>query len=204
LTGLDLPFNTKIINSLLSHSILNNQKQTIMMKKIILAVYLFVGISSLAQAQTSIADMVKDWERAKAYTKEYLDAMPDAGYALKPTPQMRSFADQMLHLTDANYGFAAAVTGDKSPVGFGESEKEADKSKANVTKAVMAGYDFVINSLQKMTPTQLTENVKLFGRFDMTKAAAISKLFEHQTHHRGQTTVYIRLAGATPPQEKLF
>jgi uncharacterized damage-inducible protein DinB len=33
---------------------------------------------------------------------------------------------------------------------------------------------------------------------------AITKAFEHQTHHRGQTTVYIRLAGAKPPQEKLF
>lgn len=68
----------------------------------------------------------------------------------------------------------------------------------------MAGYDFAINSIKTLTPAQLTENVKLFGRFDMTKGMAIAKAFEHQTHHRGQTTVYIRLAGATPPQEKLF
>jgi uncharacterized damage-inducible protein DinB len=44
----------------------------------------------------------------------------------------------------------------------------------------------------------------MFGRFDMTKGMALTKCFEHQTHHRGQTTVYIRLAGAKPPQEKLF
>ena len=54
-----------------------------------------------------------------------------------------------------------------------------------------------------MTPAQLNENVKLFGRFDVTKGALV-KCFKHQTHHRGQTTVYIRLAGAKPPQEKLF
>ncbi|MDZ7646861.1 MAG: hypothetical protein U5K54_06605 [Cytophagales bacterium] len=41
---------------------------------------------------------------------EYLDVMPEAGYALKPTPEMRSFADQMLHITDANYGFTIAAT----------------------------------------------------------------------------------------------
>jgi uncharacterized damage-inducible protein DinB len=157
-----------------------------------------------AQAQTPLNDMVKEWERAKAYTKEYLDTMPEPGYALKPTPEMRSFAEQMLHLTDANYGFVSAVTGEKSPVGLGESEKTMDKSKANVTKLVMAGYDFVINSIQKMTPAQLNESVKLFGRFDLTKGAALAKCFEHQTHHRGQTTVYIRLAGAKPPAEKLF
>lgn len=161
-----------------------------------------IALSSYAQC--SVEDMVKDWERAKAYTKEYLDAMPESGYALKPTPEMRSFADQMLHLTDANYGFASIATGQKSPVGFGDSEKATDKSKANVTKMVLDGYDFVISSLQKVTPAQLAETTKLFDRFEMTKATVLIKAFEHQTHHRGQTTVYIRLAKATPPQEKLF
>lgn len=55
-----------------------------------------------------------------------------------------------------------------------------------------------------MTPAQLSETIKLFGRFEMTKAMALAKDFEHQTHQRGQTTVYLRLAGATPPNEKLF
>lgn len=148
--------------------------------------------------------MLKEWERAKAYTKEYLDAMTDSGYALKPTPEMRSFAEQMLHLTDANYGFTAAITGQKSPMGFGDAEKTADKSKANVTKITMDGYDFVINNLKTLTPAQMNEKIKLFGQFEMTKGMAAAKLFEHQTHHRGQTTVYLRLAGVKPPQEKLF
>lgn len=173
------------------------------MKHVLSVFFLVLGSTLFCQAQT-IDDLVKDWERAKEYTKEYLDAMPESGYALKPTPDMRSFAEQMLHLTDANYGFIAAATGAKSPVGMGESEKSTDKSKANVTKLVLAGYDFVIANVKKMTPAQLAENVQIFGRFNMTKSAAVVKCFEHQTHHRGQTTVYIRLAGAKPPQEKLF
>jgi uncharacterized damage-inducible protein DinB len=172
--------------------------------RIIATLLLFSAVAMNAHAQASIDEMVKEWERAKAYTKEYLDAMPDAGYALKPTPEMRSFAEQMLHVTDANYGFSATITGDKSPVAFGESEKVADKSKANVTKLVLAGYDYVIASLKKVSAAQLKENIKLFNQFEMTKGAAFAKLFEHQTHHRGQTTVYIRLAKGTPPQEKLF
>jgi uncharacterized damage-inducible protein DinB len=176
------------------------------MKKItlLLAMIFAFGTSQSVKAQASIDEMVKEWERARTYTKEYLDAMPEAGYALKPTPEMRSFAQQMLHLTDGNYGFASAATGEKSPVGMGESEKTTDISKANVTKLVLAGYDFVIDGIKKMTPAQLNENVKLFGRFEMTKGTALNKCFEHQTHHRGQGTVYIRLAGAKPPQEKLF
>jgi len=171
--------------------------------KTLFALSFLLCVVSLAQAQT-IDEMVKEWERAKAYTKEYLDAMPEAGYAKKPTPEMRSFADQMLHLTDANYGLVSAATGEKSPVAFGDSEKSTDKSKANVTKLVMAGYDYAISSIKKLTPAQLSEKTKIMNQFEMTKAVALSKAFEHQTHHRGQTTVYIRLAAATPPQEKLF
>jgi len=174
------------------------------LKKLTTTLCFIIGISCIARAQASIDEMVKEWERAKAYTKEYLDAMPDAGYALKPTPEMRSFAEQMLHLTDGMYAFTSTVVGEKAPVGLGESEKSTDKSKANVTKLVLAGYDYVISSIKKLTPAQLSEQVKIFGRFDMTKGMAIQKCFEHQTHHRGQTTVYIRLAGAKPPQEKLF
>ena len=174
------------------------------MKNLFATLTLLFAFIGLSQAQTSIDEIIKDWERAKTYTKEYLDAMPAASYGLKPTPEMRSFAQQMLHLTDGNYGFASTATGVASPIGMGESEKSADQSKENVTKLVLAGYDFVINSVKTMTPAQLQEATKLFGQFDMSKGTAINKCFEHQTHHRGQTTVYIRLAGATPPQEKLF
>ncbi|MGC4034990.1 MAG: DinB family protein [Chitinophagaceae bacterium] len=173
--------------------------------RFLVAAFAFLfGIVSFTNAQNSTDKLVKEWERAKEYTKEYLDAMPESGYALKPTPEMRSFAEQMLHLTDANYGFAAAASDTKSPIGQGESEKTADKSKANVTKLVMAGYDFVIDAIKKLPTAKLNESIKLFGRFDMTREEAFAKCFEHQTHHRGQTTVYIRLAGAKPPQEKLF
>jgi len=171
-------------------------------KKLFLFTLLFVSLFSFAQAQ-SVDEIVKEWERAKAYTKEYLDAMPEAGYSLKPTPEMRSFAEQMLHLTDANYGFAAAATGG-TPTVKDLEKTTTDKSKANVTKLVMDGYDFLIDNVKKLNAASLSETVKVFGRFDMTRKVALEKVFEHQTHHRGQTTVYIRLAKGTPPQEKLF
>jgi uncharacterized damage-inducible protein DinB len=172
--------------------------------RILSALCLFLSLAIFAGAQSSGPDMIKEWERAKAYTKQYLDSMPEAGYSLKPTPEMRSFAEQMLHLADANYAFAAIASGDAVPAGQGSSEKGTDKSKATTTKIVLASYDFVIDGIKKMTPAKAGETVKVFGRFDMSRSTAFAKCFEHQTHHRGQTTVYIRLAGARPPQEQLF
>lgn len=171
--------------------------------KFIQILTLSLGLFTITNAQSS-NELAQEWERAKTYTKEYLDAMPDKDYSLKPTPEMRSFADQMLHLADGNYGLVSAASGQKSPYNFGELEKSSDKSKATVTKTVMDAYDFVINDVKKLSDAQLDEKIKLFDKFELTRRAALYKGFEHQTHHRGQTTVYLRLAGVKPPEEKLF
>lgn len=167
--------------------------------------FTFLAILAMASnltAQTPKANLLKDWERARAYTKEYLDAMPETGYALKPTKEMRSFAGQMLHIADANYGIVGTATEVVPTVK--DLEKTNDVAKASVTEKVLASYDFAINSINNYPDTKWAEMIKLFNRFDVTRGQVIDKAFEHQTHHRGQTTVYIRLAGATPPAEKLF
>lgn len=171
------------------------------MKRIaIICMFLLAG--KFASAQTTVAKQIADWERAKAYTKEYLDAMPDDGYALKPTPEIRSFAQQMDHLADVNYAFISAATGKAKPMDS-SLEKMADQSKPAVTKAVMESYDYVLTALKGMKDADLGKDVKVFN-MDMKVGTALEKAFEHQTHHRGQTTVYIRMKGATPPKEKLF
>lgn len=149
---------------------------------------------------------VGDWERARAYTLEYLNASTDEVIAFKPTPEMRSFGQQMLHIAEANYGFGAMASGKASPFTFGELEKAADdyKTKEALAKAVLESYDFIIAAIKETDKSKLGETIKVFNRFDMTRAVAFEKAFEHQTHHRGQTTVYLRLKGVTPPNEKLF
>src|ERR1700744_5127475 len=159
------------------------------LKTLFVALCLITG-SQLAKAQVKTAELVKEWERSKAYTKEYLDAMPESKYTLKPTPEMRSFAEQNLHLADANYGLASAALTIKGPFALGQWEKTGDKSKAKVTQTVLDSYDFVIAQIKKLTDAQLDEPVKMLGSFDMTRRVALMKVLEHQAHHRGQTTVY--------------
>jgi uncharacterized damage-inducible protein DinB len=97
-----------------------------------------------------------------------------------------------------------SATDEKPPVGFGDLEKSGDENKASVTAKVMAAYDFAINAIKKYPNSKLGEHIKLFGQFDLSREQVLNKCFEHQTHHRAQTTVYLRLVGATPPAEKLF
>jgi len=57
--------------------------------------------------------------------------------------------------------------------------------------------------LKGMTDEQMKEMVKM-GNNEMNKELVFAKAFEHQTHHRGQTTIYIRMKGIKPPNEMLF
>lgn len=154
--------------------------------------------------KTRIDALVTEWTRARDYTKEYLDAMPEDGINFKPTPDIRSFAEQMLHLATAHYFFAARIFGVANPMQGKNLEKMDEfKNKAALTKAVMESYDFMINSIKAQTDAKLDERMVQAG-VNRPKTALVAAAFEHQTHHRGQTTIYLRLKGVTPPAEKLF
>ena len=84
------------------------------------------------------------------------------------------------------------------------NEKTVSPTKEAVTKAVMDSYDWVISTLINMTPDQLQGTTKFGKHDDVTRNALFGKAFEHQTHQRGQTTIYLRLKGVTPPAEQLF
>lgn len=150
--------------------------------------------------------IIADWQRAKAYTLEYLSAASDEVIAYKPATEMRTFGQQMLHIAESNYGFGSAASGKKSPIAFGELEKSVDRyrSKDSLTRVVMESYDFVISALQDTDASAMDETIKIFNRFEMSRETGFRKAFEHQTHHRGQTTVYLRLNGIKPPNEKLL
>ena len=172
----------------------------------VLIVFIFSYTNSFAQisAEEIKSQYIADWERAKAYTMEYLDAMPDDKYSFKPVDSVRSFAQQMLHIAVANVGLTSLISGEPGVFGQRNLEMESTaQTKDSVKYLVMSSYDFVINAIQKMDMATLTEKVK-FMQFEITKYAFLNKLFEHQTHHRGQTTIYIRVLGIRPPGEKLF
>ncbi|MFN8253804.1 MAG: DinB family protein [Ferruginibacter sp.] len=149
--------------------------------------------------------MVKEWERAKAYTIEYMNTMPANKYGFKAQDSIRSFAQQLLHLAGGNVFLMNTATGDATPAWSGRDleQRPGAQSKDSVVFYVNASYDYCINAVKNADLAKWGEKVKVFG-MEQTRYAMMIKTFEHQTHHRGQTTIYIRLQGIKPPQEKLF
>jgi uncharacterized damage-inducible protein DinB len=147
-----------------------------------------------------IGMLAAEWTRAKNWTKEYIDKMPDEGLSFKPTPEIRSFSEQMLHLASANFNYAASGTAQQNPRKREDFQVDKFKTKADLMKMVMDSYDFMINGIKAMAPAKLEEKIQ-GRRMTLTRRAMLTNGFEHQTHHRGQTTIYLRLKGVTPPPE---
>lgn len=186
------------------------------MKKLIvtlafyLPVFTFI-LSSQIHAQSLSTDdikaqMVKDWERAKAYTVDYLNTMPADKYSFKAHDSIRSFAQQMLHLAAANVFLMSNVSNEKPPawLSFTLEQRTTAQKKDSVMYFVTGSYDYAINAVKNSDISKWGEKKKLFDMFEETKFAIMNKAFEHQGHHRGQTTIYIRLQGIKPPEERLF
>jgi uncharacterized damage-inducible protein DinB len=151
------------------------------------------------------AQLVKEWERAKTYTVEYLNTMPADKYSFKAVDSIRSFAQQMLHLSQGNL-FLMSKASLTPPPSWGNSDLEKSptaQNKDSVMYYVTNSYDYCINSVKNSDVNKWGEKLTVFG-MQQTRFALMLKTFEHQTHHRGQTTIYIRLVGIRPPQEKLF
>jgi uncharacterized damage-inducible protein DinB len=186
------------------------------MRKIISLVFIsqiafVLAFSSACYAQAPTAEdirsqMLKDWTRAKAYTVDYLNTMPADKYSFKAVDSIRSFAQQMLHLASGNVFLMSNATG-QQPLPWLMSDpehRESAQKKDSVMYYVTASYDYCTNAVKTFDMSKWNEKQKMFNTYEETRLALMNKTFEHQTHHRGQTTIYIRLQGIKPPQERLF
>jgi len=184
----------------------------------LLVIVLFSLCTLLTSAQNCLNDtlkqqMIRDWERAKDYTLEYLNAMPADKYSFRPVDSIRSFAEQMLHFSLSNVGLVFFGTGYQDPgiqkMFFKPNfEKIATlQNKDSILYYMSKSYDFAIDAVKNTDFNKLGEMVTQDmpgGRRSATRLAWLLKAFEHQTHHRGQCTIYLRLVGIRPPAEKLW
>jgi uncharacterized damage-inducible protein DinB len=166
-----------------------------------------IAVNSQALTSNDIkAQMVKDWERAKGYTVDYLNTMPAEKYSFKANDSTRSFAQQMLHLAGANVFLMMSGAG-TPPLPWLSMDLEnrpSAQNKDSVMYYVTSSYDYCRNTVNNSDVNKWGEKTKVFNTYEVTRFAMMNKTFEHQDHHRGQTTIYIRLSGIKPPQERLF
>lgn len=139
---------------------------------------------------------LKKLENAKSYTLKVAELMPAENYDFKPSEEEMSFARQLLHISE-NMGWLTSsyLTQGKNPV----SKKELNLTrKDSVISVIHRSYDYAIATMKSFHPNALAEPVKFFAG-PMNKLQIINLINDHQTHHRAQLMVYLRMNGIKPP-----
>lgn len=163
-----------------------------------------LGLTSTFAQNSTLDALIADMERGKELTLAYAEAMPQDQYAFKPVSESLSFAEQMLHIAQGTFGLSSNGSGAENPyAGQNIQEDESLKNKTDVARLLSESFDFAIAGLRTMDPAQFDEIVER-GPFKVTRINWMHKTKEHINHHRGQTAVYLRLAGIKPPQYRLF
>ena len=167
-------------------------------------VLVLAGFPALALAQGSAnPDLVADCQRNRTTVLAYIDAMPDSATDFRPTPGVRTLAQQFDHIVSTNlYVGAVALRGLKAPPALGDTSVYLH-NKAELKKYAGASYDYFLKSLQQASPAQLRRPVSIFGQAPQPASRLAALTFEHSVWTLGQVVPYLRLNGVTPPEYKM-
>lgn len=161
------------------------------------------AVSSVARAEEWKDGFAKQWRDMflshwrveKGYTLAVVDAMPEDGYDLKPTPAQRTFGEQLIHLGRANVAYMTSFAVKEPPA----QPKTTDK--ASVRAYIAATFDYVDAVLSQISEKDLLRSdLKFSARAKPHNGSDLfMRAYTHTAHHRGQVIVYLRLKGIVPP-----
>ena len=181
------------------------------MRKILLAALVVVLSAAAASAQTKTAPAasangpaettLRGLNAAYALLIEMAEDFPEDKYDFKPTPEVRSFAEQLLHVAGSPYFFIAVCKGERR--GEEDFSGEKYKTKAEVVaalkKAAQAGADFI----REQGDAGLNKPAKLPWESETRNALWVWSVgARHAGEHYGQLVVYFRLNGIVPPASR--
>ena len=138
---------------------------------------------------------LKHWKVTRDYTLAFADALPAEDYGFKMTPAQRSYAEQLLHIGQANAAYMTAF-GVKPP-----PARAAGEAKAAVRAYLVATFDYVTDVLMAISEKDLLRrDLQFSSRLKPHSGTDLfMRAYMHTAHHRGQLVGYLRLKGIVPP-----
>lgn len=153
---------------------------------------------ALAQstAPSIVKEMVAGWQRATAEILDIAEAMPEAKYDYKPTAEVATFRDQLVHLAGIAQRFMDTASGAKTPA----DHPHKTMTKAEVIALLKDKFQAGAQMMGSLTDGQLLEPVKFpFGDRMVTRFTFWQGPLYQVRNHYGQLVVYLRMNGIVPP-----
>ncbi len=152
-----------------------------------------------ADASPSARDLLASWKDVGRKLGDMAADFPEDKYDWKPTPEVRSFAEQLLH--------AASYANYVADVAKGLRPKEEDpprgkfKTKADVVAYVRKAFADGAKAIEATSDAKLQSSIDL-GRSKPSTYGLWDGAVEHSGEHYGQLVVYYRVNRLVPPESR--
>ena len=121
--------------------------------------------------------------------------MPADKYGYKPTPEVSSFGDQLVHVAGITQRFIDSAKGTKT-----EAQAHGTMTKAETIALLKKTFQGAQEMIASLTDAQLSEPMKFpFGDRTVTRATFWQGPLFQLRNHYGQLVVYLRMNGIVPP-----
>lgn len=171
-----------------------------------LVLTLFSGVSILAQMapmpgmtpppSTGPASEVQgNYNRLKPNVIKAAEKMPEADYQYKPTPEIRTYARVVNHVTEAQMRTCSIMNGGK----FDASKVPSDTAdKATIVAGLKASFEECDKAFAALTDANAVEMLAM-GPNKRSRIGLAWGDVSHDNEQYAELSTYLRLKGLVPP-----
>jgi uncharacterized damage-inducible protein DinB len=150
-----------------------------------------------AQGSPLSTDVKTDYKTVRDYFTRAAEKMPESDYGFRPTPEVRSFGQQVAHVADDQYNLCAPAKGETRKAAYKEIENTLS-AKADLVAALKTAFAYCDGAYDALTDASGAEMVA-GGK---TRFAMLNWNLWHTWEHYGNVVVYLRMKGLVPPSSE--
>ena len=151
-----------------------------------------------AQSNALSAGLQSDYKTIRDYFIRAAEKMPEADYSFKPSPDVRTFGQQVAHVADDQYNLCSPVKGEVRKGAYRQIENSLSK-KSDLVEALKAAFAYCDGAYAALTDSTGLEMVKDQSR---TRFGMLNWNLWHTWEHYGNIVVYLRMKGLVPPSSE--
>ena len=151
-----------------------------------------------AAPSTPTADVQRGYAGLKANILKAADKMPAENYPYRPTPEVRTFARVVNHVTEAQMHSCGAING-TAPAASAVPPETADK--ATIVAALQASFAECDKAFAALSEANLLQTFTV-GPSTRARISLAWGVYAHDDEQYATLALYMRLKGLVPPSSE--
>src|ERR1700722_7481361 len=160
---------------------------------------LMISGAALGQGSSIPTELQGNYARLKANILKAADKMPAENYSYKPTPDIRTFARVVNHVTEAQLHICGAANNADANTLPKVPAETADK--ATIVEALKASFAECDKAYAGLTDANMSEMLQV-GPAKRSRLGLLYGNIAHDNEQYATLSLYLRLKGLVPPSSE--